>query len=235
MSNLNQTAIHAMAPDTSGTSAQPGARIKVWDPFVRLFHWSLVVAVLTAYFTEDDLLGLHTWAGYTVLALIGARLLWGLVGPHHARWSSFVRGPRATLAYLADALRGQAARHLGHNPAGAVMVLALLTGTIRGILYEPDGEVLRYGRGRRLFSPAQARLIRALFRRCCHPWGCDRTGPATQTDHTVEHQDGGPTDVVNGKRYCEAHNLWKTNHRGEPPPGGAPPPDRAQRRTPRAA
>ncbi len=130
MSNLNQTAIHAMAPDTSGTSAQAGARVKVWDPFVRLFHWSLVAAVLTAYFTEDDLLGLHTWAGYTVLALIGARLLWGLVGPHHARWSSFVRGPRATLAYLADALRGQAARHLGHNPAGAVMVLALLTGLI---------------------------------------------------------------------------------------------------------
>jgi len=115
------------------------------------------------------------------------------------------------------------------------VVLALLTGTIRGILYDPDGEVLRYGRGRRLFSPAQARLIRAMFRRCCHPWGCDRTGPSTQSDHTVEHQDGGLTDIVNAKRYCEPHNVWKTNHRWEPPPGGAPPPDHSQRRAPRRA
>lgn len=130
MSNLNQTAIAPLAPDIPEIATPSGTRVKVWDPFVRLFHWTLVAAVLTAYFTEDDLLGLHTWVGYTILVLIGARLLWGLVGSPHARWSSFVRGPRATLAYCSDALRGQAARHLGHNPAGAVMIVALLTGLI---------------------------------------------------------------------------------------------------------
>jgi cytochrome b len=105
-----------------------GARVRVWDPFIRLFHWGLAAAVLTAFLTEDEALGLHTATGYIVLGLIGARLLWGLVGPHHARWSSFVRGPRATLAYLTEVLRGRAPRHLGHNPAGAAMVVALLAG-----------------------------------------------------------------------------------------------------------
>jgi len=102
--------------------------VRVWDPFVRLFHWGLGAAVLIAFLTEDELLGLHTWAGYTALTLIGARLVWGQIGPRHARWSDFVRGPRATLDYLRDALRGRAARHLGHNPAGGAMVVALLAG-----------------------------------------------------------------------------------------------------------
>jgi cytochrome b len=110
----------------------PGAdltnRVRVWDPLVRLFHWSLAAAVLIAFLTEDDLLGPHLIAGYAVLALIGVRLVWGLIGPRHARWSDFVRGPRATLAYLKDAIKGRAARHLGHNPAGAAMVVALLLG-----------------------------------------------------------------------------------------------------------
>ena len=114
--------------DSIAPQADPDTRVRVWDAFVRLFHWSLVAAVLTAYFTEDDFLGLHTWAGYTVLGLIGARLLWGLVGSPHARWSDFVRGPCATWAYLSDTLRGRAARYLGHNPAGGAMVVALLLG-----------------------------------------------------------------------------------------------------------
>ena len=110
------------------TSADRTQFVRVWDPLVRLFHLSLATAVLIAFLTEDDLLGLHLVAGYTVLVLIGVRLVWGLIGPRHARWSDFVRGPRATLAYLKDALKGRAARHLGHNPAGAAMVVALLLG-----------------------------------------------------------------------------------------------------------
>jgi cytochrome b len=110
------------------TVAPTTARVRVWDPFVRLFHWGLATAILIAFVTEDEFLGLHTWAGYTVLMLIGARLVWGVIGPRHARWWDFVRGPRATLTYLRTVLHGHPARYLGHNPAGAAMAVALMTG-----------------------------------------------------------------------------------------------------------
>lgn len=109
------------------------------------------------------------------------------------------------------------------------LILALLTGTVRGILYDPHGEILRYGPARRLFTPDQAQAIRAKYRRCCHPYGCDRTGPRLQTDHIIEHQHGGPTDTDNGQPLCGTHNRWKTNHHHNPPTDT--PPDAGQRRT----
>ena len=102
------------------------ARVKVWDPFVRLFHWSLVAAFFVAYFTEEDQLQPHVVAGYVVGALIVARLAWGIVGPRHARFTDFVRGPGRTFAYLGRMLRGRARRYLGHNPAGGAMIVTLL-------------------------------------------------------------------------------------------------------------
>lgn len=100
--------------------------VEVWDPLVRIFHWSLVLSFFTAYFTEDDWMSLHVWAGYAVAGLVSFRVLWGFVGPRHARFSDFVRPPREALAYLKDELAGRACRYLGHNPAGGVMVVALL-------------------------------------------------------------------------------------------------------------
>lgn len=111
-----------------GATPPTADRVRVWDPFVRLFHWGLATAILVAFVTEDELLGLHTGAGYTVLILIGARLVWGVIGPRHVRWWDFVHGPRATLAYLRTVLQGHPARYLGHNPAGAAMAVALMTG-----------------------------------------------------------------------------------------------------------
>ena len=108
------------------------------------------------------------------------------------------------------------------------IVLALLAGTVRGILFDPRGEILRFGRARRLFSPAQAAALRAKYRRCCHPYGCDRTAPFLQADHIREHQHGGPTDLTNGQALDGGHNTWKTNHPGHPPE----PLDQAQRRRP---
>ena len=101
-------------------------RIKVWDPVVRAFHWLLVSAFVTAYLTEDDFLGLHTFAGYTVLGLIGLRLVWGLIGPRYARFSSFVTSPRTAWQYVKDVLLLRAKRHLGHNPAGGAMIVLML-------------------------------------------------------------------------------------------------------------
>ena len=101
-------------------------QVKVWDPLVRVFHWALVVSFFTAYLTEDDFLTLHVWAGYAVLGLVVFRILWGLVGTRHARFSDFVYSPRAVRAFLKDSLLLRAKRYLGHNPAGGAMIVLML-------------------------------------------------------------------------------------------------------------
>lgn len=135
----------SIADGHAGAKSDSTRRVRVWDLFVRVFHWGLAGAVLIAFLTEDELLGLHTWAGYTVLGLIAARLAWGLIGPRHARFSDFVRGPRATLAYLRDILHGHPARYLGHNPAGAAMAIALMAGflatAVTGLMVLGAGEM----------------------------------------------------------------------------------------------
>jgi cytochrome b len=100
--------------------------IKVWDPMVRLFHWTLVPAFFLAYFTEEDLLTLHVWAGYVVFGLILFRLVWGFAGTNTACFSSFVFKPRVVLNYLKDTLMLKAPRYVGHNPAGGAMIILLL-------------------------------------------------------------------------------------------------------------
>ena len=117
--------------------------IKVWDPLVRVFHWCLVAAFFTAYFTEDDLQSVHVWAGYSLCVLIALRLIWGIVGPRPARFSDFVYGPATVLRYSKAVLHGNAKRYLGHNPAGGAMIIALLlfvlTTTVSGMmLYGAD-------------------------------------------------------------------------------------------------
>jgi cytochrome b len=103
--------------------------VKVWDPWVRLSHWGIAIAFAVAWATsEDDFADLHVLAGYTILALVAARLVWGLIGTRHARFSSFVRGPRTVLAYLRDMVRLKARATVGHNPAAGAMILALLAG-----------------------------------------------------------------------------------------------------------
>lgn len=107
--------------------------IKVWDPLVRIFHWSLVLFFFIAYLSEDEFETLHVWAGYSVAALVAFRLLWGLIGTRHARFSDFVQSPRGVWNYLVAIPAGKARRYIGHNPAGGAMVIALLlalTGTV---------------------------------------------------------------------------------------------------------
>ena len=106
-------------------SVKQQSEIKVWDIFVRVFHWGLVGAFAIAFVTEDDFLRLHVLAGYTIVVLLAIRLIWGFIGTRHARFSTFVRSPRVVLAYLKDRLLLRARRYIGHNPAGGAMILAL--------------------------------------------------------------------------------------------------------------
>ncbi|MBF0135346.1 MAG: DUF1924 domain-containing protein [Magnetococcus sp. DMHC-1] len=102
------------------------AGIVVWDPLVRIFHWGLVLMVTLAFLTEDDFMFLHVLAGYLILGLVIFRLIWGVMGTYHARFQTFVHGPRRILGYLSTILRGQPEHHVGHNPAGGGMVVAIL-------------------------------------------------------------------------------------------------------------
>lgn len=103
--------------------------IKVWDPLLRLFHWSLVVSIAVAWITSEGSETWHEWVGYVALGLIGFRLIWGVVGPRYARFSQFIRGPKQVVQYAEDMLSKREKRYIGHNPLGAVMVVALLTMT----------------------------------------------------------------------------------------------------------
>ena len=102
------------------------ATVKVWDLFVRVFHWSLVTFFAIAFLTGDEVEWLHIWAGYAVAALVAMRILWGFVGSRNARFASFVKGPRAVVTFLKQSMHLEAPRYLGHNPAGGAMVVALL-------------------------------------------------------------------------------------------------------------
>jgi cytochrome b len=99
---------------------------RVWDRFVRVFHWSLVLAFFAAWASTESIGWVHKGAGYLTLALVAARVVWGFVGSRHARFADFVPGPRKLAAYLGALLRLKEPRHLGHNPAGALMILSLL-------------------------------------------------------------------------------------------------------------
>lgn len=110
----------------AGRSAGPRL-VKVWDIFVRLFHWSLVITFATAWYTGGIWDQPHLAAGYLVLALILARIIWGFVGSRYALFSDFVYPPRIIFRYMRDMAHLRAPRYLGHNPAGGAMVIALLT------------------------------------------------------------------------------------------------------------
>lgn len=101
-------------------------RIRVWDPFIRVFHWSLVAGFAVAYLSGEDEGLLHPWSGYVVGILILARLIWGFVGSRHARFRDFIYTPGQVKDYLKNLFAGRPVHYLGHNPAGGWMIFALL-------------------------------------------------------------------------------------------------------------
>lgn len=105
------------------------AAIRVWDPFVRMFHWGLVLSFAIAWLSSENSGRLHELAGYAAAGLVAARVVWGLVGERYARFSQFVRSPAAIAAYLKAIAAGSEPRYLGHNPAGGAMIVVLLGAT----------------------------------------------------------------------------------------------------------
>jgi len=108
---------------------------KVWDIFIRIFHWSLLATFVITYLTEDDFPSLHVNAGYAMMALIVMRLIWGFIGSYHARFSSFVVKPSNVIEYMKEVVQFRSKRYLGHNPAGGAMVIALLISLSMTLLF----------------------------------------------------------------------------------------------------
>ena len=109
----------------SSTAKSP---VRVWDAFVRAFHWSLALSVGVAWILAGEWDKAHEAVGYVAGALVAARIVWGFFGSRYARFAQFVSPPPIVVAYLKAIAAGTERRYLGHNPAGAAMILVLLAG-----------------------------------------------------------------------------------------------------------
>jgi cytochrome b len=98
--------------------------IKVWDSFLRIAHWTLVVTVTGSWLARHSG-DWHEWLGYAALAIVLARIAWGWIGTPYARFTQFVRRPAATLRYARQVLTHAEPRYVGHNPLGAYMIVLL--------------------------------------------------------------------------------------------------------------
>jgi cytochrome b len=119
-------------PFNTPTGAPASRKVLVWDAPVRVFHWLMVLSFAGAYLSaESERWRLaHVTLGYTMAGLVVFRILWGLAGTRYARFASFVRGPKAVARYLGSIVQGQPEHHTGHNPAGALAIVALLALTL---------------------------------------------------------------------------------------------------------
>lgn len=103
----------------------PAARM-IWDPVVRLFHWTLALAFLLNYAVIEDGGETHERVGYYCLAILSVRVVWGFVGPRNARFSDFFPTPARVRHHVTLLRRGRIEAHEGHNPLGGLMILALM-------------------------------------------------------------------------------------------------------------
>src|SRR5512133_1582353 len=124
--SMNTTS--ASPADASPSVQAPARQVLVWDLPVRVFHWLMVASFAGAWLTaeSESWRQVHVTLGYTMAGLIAFRVIWGLVGSKPARFASFVRAPSAAARYVGALLRGRAEHHTGHNPAGALAIVALL-------------------------------------------------------------------------------------------------------------
>jgi cytochrome b len=122
---------------------QGTVKVKVWDAPVRIFHWLLVLLLIFQYVTvKASYMTWHMYGGYTILALLLFRIIWGFVGSTHARFGDFLYGPGAMFAYIRTLPRREAAKFAGHNPLGGLsvllMLLAVLVQAVTGLFANDD-------------------------------------------------------------------------------------------------
>jgi len=142
-------------------------RVKIWDVPVRLAHWSLVVLIAFSWWSGSEggnMMTYHMWSGYCILTLVLFRLVWGFIGSSPARFSTFVRGPRAVGRYLGTMRRRQASGHPGHNPVGGWSVVLMLAsiGVQAGTGLFANDDIMTEGPLYRWVSKATSDLLTSI-------------------------------------------------------------------------
>lgn len=131
-----------MSTDSNAAPLKATPTVKVWDPLIRIGHWSLVICIAVSWATGEDGEGWHEGFGYAAAGIVAFRIVWGLLGPRFARFAEFVHAPAATLAYGRHMLAGTEPRYLGHNPLGGWSIVLLLACIVltsfSGWLYTTD-------------------------------------------------------------------------------------------------
>lgn len=114
-----------MLTPTSANSSGGLASLRRWDPVVKITHWAVVAAVLANAVVTEEGSAPHIWVGYSLAAVLAARLLWGFIGPVEARFSAFPPSPRRAIEHIREIRTGRKEVHSSHNPLGALMVYAI--------------------------------------------------------------------------------------------------------------
>ncbi|MBK5932785.1 cytochrome b [Rhodovulum imhoffii] len=119
--------------------------VRLWDPLLRIYHWLLAFCVIAAWGLGKfgpDVMTLHFYFGYAVLGLLAFRLVWGFIGPEHARFGNFAYGPFAILRYGVGMFRRRPSYWRGHNPLGGAFVFiilgVLLAQAVTGLFADPE-------------------------------------------------------------------------------------------------
>lgn len=143
-------------------------RIAVWDVPVRIVHWAIAALIgVSWYSAETHMMDWHRYSGYTILGLVTFRILWGFIGSSTARFTNFVKGPGAILRYAGSLHERTPGKAIGHNPIGALSVLALLLVTIVQVatgLFAVDVDGIESGPLADRVSFDQGRWLAALHR-----------------------------------------------------------------------
>ena len=148
-------------------------QLMVWDPLLRIFHWLLVVCFLIAYIFEDKMFNLHLLVGSIIFGLLIFRLIWGVIGTKYARFSGFICSIKALIQHLRGLVRLDASPHIGHTPAGGIMIIFLLA----GLLMLTASGLMLYGlENSALFGTsfmAEVEIDTILLIEKMHGWGAD--------------------------------------------------------------
>ena len=179
-------------------------RILVWDIPTRVFHWLLAGSFIGAFITAESeaFRDVHVALGYLLLALIGFRILWGVIGTRYARFSAFAFGPSKVLAYLKSLPSGSPQHYVGHNPAGSWMIYGLL---LLGVLAGATG----YATYNEIGGEWLEELHEAVSNSMLALVGVHIAGVVVSS---LLHRENLVKSMINGYKQGEAHQGLRRAH-----------------------